>query len=134
MVFIDIADVDCGGGGAADIDVFHQRITHIASNLTAVAFVDDFQTTGGEFGINNGDACTIDAQIAAAVTVVTEAEITATFGDSDGFVEGDINQVSAIAELLVYAASKKWTMPIHNWKQALNRPTTEFEGQLAPHL
>jgi len=36
--------------------------------------------------------------------------------------------------LAINAASKKWTMPIHNWKQALNRFMIEFEEQLAPHL
>jgi transposase-like protein len=36
--------------------------------------------------------------------------------------------------LAIDAASKKWTMPIHHWKQALNRFMIEFEEQLAPHL
>ena len=36
--------------------------------------------------------------------------------------------------LAIDAASKKWTMPIHNWKQALNRFMIEFEEQIAPHL
>jgi putative transposase len=36
--------------------------------------------------------------------------------------------------LAIDAASKKWTMPIQNWKQALNRFMIEFEEQLAPHL
>ena len=36
--------------------------------------------------------------------------------------------------LAIDAASKKWTMPIHNWKQALNRFMIEFEEQVAPHL
>ena len=36
--------------------------------------------------------------------------------------------------LAIDAASRKWTMPIHNWKQALNRFMIEFEEQLAPHL
>jgi putative transposase len=31
-------------------------------------------------------------------------------------------------------ASKKWTMPIKNWKSALSRFMIEFEEQLAPHL
>jgi hypothetical protein len=35
--------------------------------------------------------------------------------------------------LAVEAASKKWTMPIRNWKPALNRFMIEFEEQLAPH-
>lgn len=39
-----------------------------------------------------------------------------------------------IIYLAVEAASKKWTMPIQNWKQALNRFMIEFEEQLAPHL
>lgn len=30
--------------------------------------------------------------------------------------------------------SQKWTMPIRNWKPALNRFMIEFEEQLAPHI
>ncbi|MFT7389472.1 MAG: putative transposase, partial [Candidatus Endobugula sp.] len=29
---------------------------------------------------------------------------------------------------------KKWTMPIRDWKAALNRFMIEFEEQLAPHV
>jgi len=40
--------------------------------------------------------------------------------------------------ILIYlateAASKKWTMPIRDWKPALNRFMIEFEEQLAPHI
>lgn len=36
--------------------------------------------------------------------------------------------------LAIDAASKKWTMPIQNWKQALNHFMIEFEEQLAPHI
>jgi putative transposase len=36
--------------------------------------------------------------------------------------------------LAIDSASKKWTMPIQNWKQALNRFMIEFEEQLAPHI
>jgi len=32
--------------------------------------------------------------------------------------------------LAVEHASKKWTMPIHNWKPALNRFVIEFEGRM----
>ena len=38
-----------------------------------------------------------------------------------------------VVYLAVEAASKKWTMPIRNWKPALNRFMIEFEEQLAPH-
>jgi len=31
-------------------------------------------------------------------------------------------------------ASKKWKMPIKDWKSALSRFMIEFEEQLAPHL
>jgi len=34
----------------------------------------------------------------------------------------------------IQAASKKWTMPIQNWKLAMNRFMIEFEEQLAPYL
>lgn len=36
--------------------------------------------------------------------------------------------------LATEAASKKWTMPIKNWRQAMNRFAIEFEEQLAPYL
>lgn len=36
--------------------------------------------------------------------------------------------------LAIEAASKKWTMPIRDWKAALNRFMIEFEEQLAPHV
>ena len=36
--------------------------------------------------------------------------------------------------LAIQAASKKWTMPIQNWKLAMNRFTIEFEEQLTPYL
>lgn len=36
--------------------------------------------------------------------------------------------------LAIQAASKKWTMPIRDWKAALNRFMIEFEGQLAPYV
>ena len=36
--------------------------------------------------------------------------------------------------LAIQAASKKWTMPIQNWKLAMNRFMIEFEEQLAPYL
>jgi transposase-like protein len=36
--------------------------------------------------------------------------------------------------LAIQAASKKWTMPIQNWKQAMNHFMIEFEEQLAPYV
>ena len=36
--------------------------------------------------------------------------------------------------LALESASKKWTMPIRDWKPALNRFMIEFEEQLAPHV
>ncbi|NRB40240.1 MAG: IS256 family transposase [Pseudomonadales bacterium] len=36
--------------------------------------------------------------------------------------------------LAIESAFKKWTMPIRNWKPALNRFMIEFEEQLAPHI
>ncbi len=36
--------------------------------------------------------------------------------------------------LAIQAASHKWTMPIHNWKQALNRFTIEFEDRLTDYI
>tara|TARA_B110000208_G_C11709825_1_gene408925 strand:+ start:81 stop:308 length:228 start_codon:yes stop_codon:yes gene_type:complete len=45
-----------------------------------------------------------------------------------------ISYVEKIVFLAIEAASKKWTMPIRNWKPALNRFIIEFEEQLAPHI
>ncbi len=36
--------------------------------------------------------------------------------------------------LTVDAASKKWTMPIRHWKEALNRFAIEFDEQITPYL
>ena len=36
--------------------------------------------------------------------------------------------------LAIREASKKWTMPIHNWKPALNRFIIEFEGRLTDYI
>jgi len=39
-----------------------------------------------------------------------------------------------VVYLAIQAASKKWTMPIRNWKPALNRFIIEFKEQIAPHI
>ena len=44
------------------------------------------------------------------------------------------NAALKVVYLATQAASKKWTMPIRNWKLAMNRFVIEFEEQLAPHL
>ena len=36
--------------------------------------------------------------------------------------------------LAIRQASKKWTMPIRNWKPALNRFIIEFEGRLTDYI
>jgi len=36
--------------------------------------------------------------------------------------------------LAIQEASKKWTMPIRNWKPALNRFMIEFEGRLVDYV
>lgn len=36
--------------------------------------------------------------------------------------------------LAIESASKKWTMPIRDWKPALNRFMIEFEDELTPHI
>ncbi len=36
--------------------------------------------------------------------------------------------------LAIEAASRKWTMPIQNWKQALNRFMIKYEEEQTPHL
>jgi putative transposase len=44
------------------------------------------------------------------------------------------NAAMKVIYLAVEAASKKWTMPIRDWKAALNRFIIEFEEQIAPHI
>lgn len=39
-----------------------------------------------------------------------------------------------IVYLAIHEASKKWTMPIRNWKSALNRFMIEFEDRLVNHV
>jgi len=39
-----------------------------------------------------------------------------------------------VVYLAIRDASKKWTMPIHNWKVALNRFMIEFEDRLAAYV
>ena len=39
-----------------------------------------------------------------------------------------------VVYLAVQEASKKWTMPIRNWKPALNRFMIEFEDRLADYI
>lgn len=39
-----------------------------------------------------------------------------------------------VVYLATQAAAKKWTMPIRNWKLAMNRFVIEFEKELAPYL
>ncbi len=39
-----------------------------------------------------------------------------------------------VVYLAIEAASKKWTMPIRNWKMALNRFMIEFEDRLAEYI
>ncbi|CDL83631.1 hypothetical protein XSR1_340031 [Xenorhabdus szentirmaii DSM 16338] len=36
--------------------------------------------------------------------------------------------------LALESASKKWSMPIQNWKQAMSRFITEFGDRLNDHL
>jgi len=46
------------------------------------------------------------------------------------------NDASAnkVVYLAIQAASKKWTMPVRNWKEAMNHFMIEVEEQLAPHM
>lgn len=44
------------------------------------------------------------------------------------------NSALKVVYLAIQAASKKWTMPVRNWKAAMNRFMIEFEEQLAPHI
>jgi transposase-like protein len=39
-----------------------------------------------------------------------------------------------VVYLAIQNAAKKWTMPIHNWKGALNRFMIEFGERVSDHL
>ncbi|MEE9425908.1 MAG: IS256 family transposase, partial [Methylococcales bacterium] len=39
-----------------------------------------------------------------------------------------------VVYLAIMAASKKWTMPIHHWKMAMNRFIIQFEDRLADFI
>lgn len=39
-----------------------------------------------------------------------------------------------VVYLAIDAASKKWTMPIRNWRLALNRFSIEFSGRITQYL
>jgi transposase-like protein len=36
--------------------------------------------------------------------------------------------------MAIQAASQKWTMPIHHWKDALNQFIIQFEDRVTDHL
>ncbi len=55
-------------------------------------------------------------------------------GDKKRKVFPNDNAALKVVYLATQPASKNWTMPIKNWKRALNRFVIEFEEQLAPHL
>lgn len=44
------------------------------------------------------------------------------------------NSALKVIYLAIQAASKKWSMPIHNWKSAMTRFLIEFEDQLSPYV
>ena len=44
------------------------------------------------------------------------------------------NSALKVIYLAINQASKKWTMPIHHWKNAMNRFMIEFEDRLSKHL
>ena len=44
------------------------------------------------------------------------------------------DSATKVIYLAIQEASKKWTMPIRNWKLALNRFTIEFEDRLADYI
>lgn len=44
------------------------------------------------------------------------------------------DSATKVVYLAIQAASKKWTMPIRNWKEAMNHFMIVFEEQLTPHI
>jgi len=44
------------------------------------------------------------------------------------------DSATKVVYLAIQAASKKWTIPVRNWKEAMNHFMIVFEEQLAPHI
>jgi len=44
------------------------------------------------------------------------------------------NSALKVVYLAIQQASRKWTMPIHRWKSAMNRFMIEFEDRLSDHV
>ena len=44
------------------------------------------------------------------------------------------NSAKKVVYLAIQDASKKWTMPIRNWKAALNRFIIEFEDRIIDYI
>jgi len=44
------------------------------------------------------------------------------------------NSARKVVYLAIQEVSKKWTMPIRNWKEALNRFMIEFEDRLTDYI
>ena len=44
------------------------------------------------------------------------------------------DSVKKVIYLAIQQASKKWTMPIQNWKSAMNRFIIEFGDRMTRHL
>ena len=45
-----------------------------------------------------------------------------------------INLAIKVIDLAIMAASKKWTMPIQNWKAAMNRFSIMFEERVTKYF
>ncbi len=49
-------------------------------------------------------------------------------------IRQDKRVINKAVYLAIQSVSRKWTMPIRNWKVAMNRFIIEFEEQLAPYI
>jgi hypothetical protein len=45
-----------------------------------------------------------------------------------------MDKAKKMVHLAITEASKKWTMPIHNWRQAMVRFIVEFGDRLEKHI
>jgi transposase-like protein len=45
-----------------------------------------------------------------------------------------MDKAKKMVYLAITEASKKWTMPIHNWRQAMVRFIVEFVDRLEKHI
>ena len=115
---------------AATVLTQEQRdsLAGIDDNPQCINAIDVFglQTHYGCKSINNGGTYTTNA-IESLNSVIRKAIKKRKLFPTD-------DSAKKVIYLAIQAASKKWTMPIRNWKAALNRFMIEFEDRLTDYI